>query len=556
MATDDFPTDLSKLEQDYQILTELHRSRDSRTYLARHLQLNRDVTITVIRRGTGDTRSLSRFAGDVERLKTARHPNVIPVIEGRWLPDGSFAVVRARVRGSSLDQLVSAIGAVPLVRVASALQQVKSALDWARNNAIANRAVDPDSMIFQQGSGRVLLSLEPSLAASMPDSCEDARVIGRLGWEMLAGEAFDAASVKSLAGLRPDLSSTLVAETEALMRCEPGSAADVGAYIAMLGGSAALNTPVAFPAAMLAAQPVVAAPVTTAVRVSQPVGQTGDAVVVRRQGWGFGARFATGVAVLAAIAVLAFLFLNHGTRKLVDRTATNEQGESTGQAAGDVSMNAQHPDTTPAASSSAYPATTVPAPVPSSSSYSAPYPTTAPTSTPTPAPSASVAPAPAPAPVEPPVSTIVPPETRRHEPLRTTQPTLAFPSVTDSTQPTRPDSTVTMAVTDVCSSPAESDQHKCLMNAIDRNDIPLNAVYEQLTAALRRQANVSADDPDPASIEKLRSSERQWMDQRDQTCHTAGNGPLYAHERAQCFADESAKRTHELQEMLDSIPND
>ena len=40
-------SDLSKLDKNYQILTELHAEAGSRTYLARHLQLNRDVTITV-----------------------------------------------------------------------------------------------------------------------------------------------------------------------------------------------------------------------------------------------------------------------------------------------------------------------------------------------------------------------------------------------------------------------------------------------------------------------------------------------------------------------------
>ena len=47
MTPDPLNESLSKLDDKYQILTELHHCGESRTYLARHLELNRDVTITV-----------------------------------------------------------------------------------------------------------------------------------------------------------------------------------------------------------------------------------------------------------------------------------------------------------------------------------------------------------------------------------------------------------------------------------------------------------------------------------------------------------------------------
>ncbi len=566
MDTDDFTPDLSKLEHDYQILTELHRSRDSRTYLARHLELNRDVTITVVRRGAGGAQSLSRFAGDVERLRTARHPNVIPVIEGRWLGDGCFAVARARVRGASLDQLVSSIGAVPLATVASALQQVQSALTWARTNAIANRTIDHDSMIFQQGSGRVLLSLEPARApSSSTDNCDDARVVGRLAWEMLSGEPFDAESEESLAVLRPDLAPRLVAATESLVRCEPGTLVNVGAYIALLSGSAALERPATLPeppTAVPAPSPTpsstnAARPLRTA-----PVGAAADAVVPRTQGMSFGARFGSAVAVLAVVAIVAFWFVQR-TGNAVSLMAANGQeqmsGEAAGDVAGDVADASQRTDTAAVASSrdSTYPTiptpavTTAPAPL-------AVTPAVRPAPVVTPAPTAAPTAAPTPAPEPAPTSGLVPPDTRRHEPLSGT-PSLTFPARSagpaDSAGIAPRDSTVTMQVSDVCNSPIDGDQHKCLMNAIDRNDVALNAVYQQLNAALRRQANVTADDSTPESVTRLHAAERQWMDQRDQACHGVGSGPLYARERAQCFADQSAGRTRELQQMLTAIPN-
>ncbi|HEY4218755.1 MAG TPA: hypothetical protein VGM67_16550 [Gemmatimonadaceae bacterium] len=443
MPTDDFTPDLSKLEQDYQILTELHRSQDSRTYLARHLEMNRDVTITVVRRdsreGDGTTGtaapSLSRYAGDVERLKTSRHPNVIPVIEGRWLADGSFAVVRARARGATLDQLVTATGAMQTARVAAALQQVKSAVDWARDNAIASRSIDPATMIFQQGSGRVLLAFEPRAAGVEQDDCEDSRQIGRLGWEMLAGEPFDASHAKSLAALRPDLSPQIVADTEALMQCTPGGAPNVDEYLTALSGT----TPVVVETAV----PVAVAVEPKAPAVTAPVAASSDAVVARKQGWGFGTRFAVGVAVVATIAIVAFLFMHPSAQPILSRTAAGGD-QSAGEAAGSVSSNMTQPDTAVVASPTAgYPASqfSAPAPSPAPSMYPTPAPMPAsPVPTPMPAPITSPATASPPAstvipgsstyptssvtPVSPvsPVTPLEPPTTRRHEPLATPAP--------------------------------------------------------------------------------------------------------------------------------------
>ncbi|MDB4877645.1 MAG: protein kinase [Gemmatimonadetes bacterium] len=511
MPTDDFTADLSKLDKDYQILTELHRTPDSRTYLARHLELNRDVTITVFRAATGDKQSLSSFAGDVARLKTSRHPNVIPVIEGRWLGDGVFAVARARVRGSTLDQLLSAVGPVPLPRVAGTLGQVRAALDWARSNGIANREVAQDSLIFQQGSGRVLLSLEPAPAASSIDPCEDARTIGRLGWEMLSGQRIDTMATTSLAMLRPELSPAVVAETEALVRCDRNAPRDVGAYIAMLGGTLAEPTPL----------------------YSEAVSSSRGAVVAVKPKWSFNARLATAVAVGALAVIVALFFMSRRDKAVVDRTANSDRVAPAGEAAGDVAMRGQ-PDTS-------IPPAVIPAPI-------AQQPTVV---TPTPVP--------IPVPVVPETtmrapavrSGFTPPETRRHEPPRTA-PVLTMPIPADST---RIDTSVAAsAPADVCSSPSASDQRRCLSNSIDRNDAELNGVYQRLIAAMRRQANVTGDDPDPDAVERLRSTQRRWLDDRDQACHTVGSGALWARDRAQCFADQSAKRARDLQQMLDAVP--
>jgi uncharacterized protein YecT (DUF1311 family) len=219
-------------------------------------------------------------------------------------------------------------------------------------------------------------------------------------------------------------------------------------------------------------------------------------------------------------------------------TATTSTAADTGmQAAGDVALRSQRIDSSMVVTPPAQP---VPQPMPVQVMPAPVVPQQAPPQAVTPQmtlPPSSVSP-------------IAPPETRRSEPPKTTEPALRLPVT-----PAPGDSAATKPATgEVCASPAAADQHTCLMNAIDRNDVPLNRVYRQLIGALRRQANVGEGDPDPDVVTDLREAQRKWVDERDAACRDAGDGPLYARARAECFAEQSAKRTRELQRRLDEIP--
>src|SRR6185436_4699881 len=166
--------------------------------------------------------------------------HVIPVIEGRWLGDDAFAIVRHRVRGSTLTQLISALGTIPTQRMSGILEQVHNALEWARTNDIVNRSVAPDDIVLQQGSGRVLVAFgrDPE-ATELPNACDDVRTIGQLSWAMLAGGPPAAAPTRPLAERRPDLPPRIIQDTEALITCDrDGAPPDVNAYLVSLGGLA------------------------------------------------------------------------------------------------------------------------------------------------------------------------------------------------------------------------------------------------------------------------------------------------------------------------------
>jgi uncharacterized protein YecT (DUF1311 family) len=240
MDESEFAPDLSKLDNRYQILSELRRARNGRIFLARHTELNRDVTIDVVHVPRGDDDALRFLASDAELLSNRRNAHVIPAIEGRWLGDDAFAMVRPRVRGSTLTQLISALGTVPTQRMSGILEQVHNALQWARANGIVNRSVAPDDIVLQQGSGRVLVAFgrDPE-ATELPNACDDVRTVGQLAWAMLAGGPPSAAPTKPLAERRPDLPPQLIHATEALITCDrDGEPPDVNAFLVSLGGIA------------------------------------------------------------------------------------------------------------------------------------------------------------------------------------------------------------------------------------------------------------------------------------------------------------------------------
>jgi uncharacterized protein YecT (DUF1311 family) len=346
----------------------------------------------------------------------------------------------------------------------------------------------------------------------VPEACTDARTIGRLAYAMLSGHPDEDATALPLSDARPELSPAIVRETEALMVCDrDASARDARALITLLGGKPE-------PGFAMAAKARPSNPPMV------PAGPLDDAIVVVREGFGFNARLLTAVAVAAIIAVMGLLLFNRSpaSEKLL---ASSSQAADTMSAAGEVALAPSRPDTP----------MTKPAPV------------TAVVPAPSQSPSAKSAPATIPAGPPTAAPRMLPPESRREEPPRGIAPT-KLPSVMP---PVPRDSTAGM---DVCDSTDEDAQHACLLNAMERNDKGLDATYQRLIAVMRRQGGAQEGDFDPESVTQLRAAQRRWVEARDTACRDAGDGPRYARARAQCFADQTAKRARELEARLAAIP--
>ena len=532
MPNDDSLADFTKLDGDYQILTELHGEGDARTYLARHLRLNRDVTVSVFRATGGVTpNTLAQFASDARLLMDERHPHIVPGIDAVWLDDATFAAVRARVRGATLDQSLSASGPMSIARVAATMHDVVDAIAWAREAGIVQRDVAPWDIVFQQGSGRVLVSFEPANNASdVPRTdCDDAQTLRRLTIEMLAGEIDRGTSADQIVvprNIPPDVADALAA----MRHCTPRNAANSAtALLSALDAAAALKrdektqiVPVVTPPALAGAviSPVAEREIPTVVQpsadsmlrpmpvvTSVPRHRKGDnrhrddAVVMVKPTFGFNARLATAIGVLALVAGAGIVALNYRSAPSVVASAIVP--DTGANAAGEVAL---HPVPKP-------PVTVGPkAPPPATIDSASPKPRA---------------------------------KTRQEKPV-------VVDSAVEAEQKFKRDSAADVA--DPCLSSESSSQSRCLSESIERNDRELNRVYARLVAAYRRQAGAASADPDPDAVNTLRAEQQRWVDARNTECREIGEEPLFAKSRAACYAQKATDRARALEERVAAIP--
>jgi len=106
-----------------------------------------------------------------------------------------------------------------------------------------------------------------------------------------------------------------------------------------------------------------------------------------------------------------------------------------------------------------------------------------------------------------------------------------------------------------CASPAMPDQRRCLLSYLARTDVTLDRNYQALITALKREAGTPPGGPEPATVLRLRTAQRNWLVYRDDECRRRNEGkegPLWAPTRAECLAEYSGQRSQELANALAS----
>ncbi len=240
------------LAGEYSLQRELGRGGMGIVYLARDVQLDRDVAIKVLPTSLArNATSRERFLREARTAAGLSHPNIVPI--HRVGEAGGFVFfVMSYVEGETLGERLRTKGPLPPADAARVLREVAWALAYAHGRGIVHRDVKPDNILLEAATGRALVTdfgiahggsgavdtdpgkimgtahfMSPEQAASERiDGRSDIYGLGVVGYLAVSGRLpFEASNVPAL------LVKQATESPQSVMRVAPGLPPALGAAI-------------------------------------------------------------------------------------------------------------------------------------------------------------------------------------------------------------------------------------------------------------------------------------------------------------------------------------
>jgi predicted Ser/Thr protein kinase len=157
-ATQEFLTVQSALIGEYSLQRELGRGGMGVVYLARDVQLDRDVAIKVLPPElAANAVARERFLREARTAAGLSHPHIVP-IHRVGEAQGVVFFVMSYIAGETLGQRLRTQGPLPPSDVARVLREVAWALAYAHGRGIVHRDIKPDNILIEEGSGRAMVT--------------------------------------------------------------------------------------------------------------------------------------------------------------------------------------------------------------------------------------------------------------------------------------------------------------------------------------------------------------------------------------------------------------
>jgi serine/threonine protein kinase len=241
------------LAGEYSLQRELGRGGMGVVYLAREVQLDRDVAIKVLPAHLAQSPSArERFLREARMAAGLSHPHIVPIHRVSEI-DGFVFFVMSYVEGETLGERLRTRGPLPPAEAMRVMREVSWALAYAHGRGIVHRDVKPDNILLETSTGRALVT-DFGIAQGGADSIaisDPGKVMGTAHFmspEQAAGGPLDGRSdiyslgvvgYLAVSGRLPFESSNLPAllvrqsteEPPTVMRAAPGLPPALGAAI-------------------------------------------------------------------------------------------------------------------------------------------------------------------------------------------------------------------------------------------------------------------------------------------------------------------------------------